>query len=512
MVGGTTAVLLFLGSERTTVLASHDAVVRPTLDGVAVLHLGPVLPDVRQDVGSRVGVDITLGKTEAASTQQLLNRYAFIASQPDAQLAKVRTLVADMAVSAGLRGAVVGVVPVVVWLLVGPARRRELVGRLHAGRRPTVAAGVVVVLLAGTALVVVQPWGRDGRDDTLAASGRWIPLQTFVGDAVPLPAEAARLEVFNDVTTQQSRRLVESAIDTYEKSKTFYRKAVDDVAELALHEPEEGQTVALLVSDRHDNIGMDPVARAIADRGGATLVLDAGDDTSTGKEWEAFSLDSLADAFADWDDDQRWFVAGNHDNGPFMARYLADRGWRHLTGDVERLFGDSRLVGVDDPRSSGLGTWREERGLTFDEVRQRLADDVCAAEERVNTVLVHDAKLGAEVLERGCADLVVGGHLHVRVGPTRVEAANGNVGWSFTNGTTGGAAYAIAVGSKPKRVAEVTLLTYDEDGRPAGTQVVGVQPNGRIDVGDYTPLTYPAGDPADPLPGPTSPTEPTDAD
>ena len=39
----------------------------------------------------------------------------------------------------------------------------------------------------------------------------------------------------------------------------------------------------LLVSDRHDNIGMDQVARAVADAGGATAVFDAGDDTSTGR-------------------------------------------------------------------------------------------------------------------------------------------------------------------------------------------------------------------------------------
>ena len=47
---------------------------------------------------------------------------------------------------------------------------------------------------------------------------------------------------------------------------------------------------------------MDPVARAIADQGGATFLLDAGDDTSTGGSWEAFSLESLDQAFDDYDD------------------------------------------------------------------------------------------------------------------------------------------------------------------------------------------------------------------
>ena len=94
-------------------------------------------------------------------------------------------------------------------------------------------------------------------------------------------------------------------------------------------------------------------------------------------------------------------------------------------------------------------------------------------------MLVHDANLGREALARGCADLVVGGHLHVQVGPTRVVGANGRAGYTYTNGTTGGAAYAIAVGSKPRRDAEVTLVTY-RDGRPVGLQPVVLQTDGRL--------------------------------
>ena len=109
-----------------------------------------------------------------------------------------------------------------------------------------------------------------------------------------------------------------------------------------------------------------------------------------------------------------------------------------------------RLLGVGDPRSSGLGSWRDESGLSFDEVAERLADAACEADEdgdRIATILVHDANMGDEALERGCADLVVGGHLHVQGGPTAVTGENGAVGYSYTTGTTGGAAYAIAVGA-----------------------------------------------------------------
>ena len=83
-------VWLFLHSSTATVIASHDAVLRPTLDRHITLHTGPFLPDVRAAAPSRVGVDVTLGKTRAGSRAELVQRYAFIASQPEAQIAKVR--------------------------------------------------------------------------------------------------------------------------------------------------------------------------------------------------------------------------------------------------------------------------------------------------------------------------------------------------------------------------------------------------------------------------------------
>jgi hypothetical protein len=86
-------------------------------------------------------------------------------------------------------------------------------------------------------------------------------------------------------------------------------------------------------------------------------------------------------------------------------------------------------------------------------------------------------------------DLVVGGHTHVTDGPTQVLGSNGEIGYTFTVGTTGGAAYAIALGSKPRRSASVALITYRE-GRPAGVQHVLLHTNGRFVVDDYAPLEY----------------------
>ena len=102
------AVALFLNGSRTTVVAGHDAVVSPTLDGYATLDLGPYLPNFRYPSGGAVGAHIDLGKTTADSFSALIQRYAFIASRPDGQIRKVISTLRDLAVDSAVDGALVG--------------------------------------------------------------------------------------------------------------------------------------------------------------------------------------------------------------------------------------------------------------------------------------------------------------------------------------------------------------------------------------------------------------------
>jgi hypothetical protein len=391
-----------------------------------------------------------------------------------------------MAYDAALRGAALGVLPVLGWVLLGRARRQELLGRAR-GQQGALGLG----MLALVALGLWQPWNAGA--STLDERQPWMSLGHFLGPQVSLPAEARGVQVRGDVTTAQTRRLIDSAVETYDKSKQFYRDAAARAAGLDLRRPLPGDTVVTLISDRHDNIGMDAVARAVGDAAGATAVFDAGDDTSAGKTWEAFSLDSVNAAFDDLD---RWAVAGNHDHGSFVHDYLDDRGWTMLDDRPVTGPGGITLIGVDDPRSSGLGSWRDESGPSFEEVGHRLADAACDADQRVSTVLVHDIALASELMARGCADLVVGGHLHQQTGPAQVVGSNGRVGYAYRTGTTGGAAYAIAVGSKLRRDAEVSLLTY-HGGRPAGIQPVMLLTDGFFEVGDYIPLDLGDAGPSD---------------
>ena len=59
--------VLFTHSSSEMVLASHDAVVHPTLDGHVRLDMGPYVPDLRTSSGSRIGVLVEMRKTTASS-------------------------------------------------------------------------------------------------------------------------------------------------------------------------------------------------------------------------------------------------------------------------------------------------------------------------------------------------------------------------------------------------------------------------------------------------------------
>ena len=178
----------------------------------------------------------------------------------------------------------------------------------------------------------------------------------------------------------------------------------------------------MLVSDRHDNIGMDRVARAIGDRAGATVVLDAGDDTSTGQPWEAFSLDSVSEAFDGYD---RFAVTGNHDAGDFVGDYLDGLG---LDGARRRGRRRARAAApLDRRRRPALQRPRQLARRDRARASPRWASGSARRSATPTSgsprCWCTTSTSRARPSSRGCADLVVGGHVHVRIGPDRVEGA-----------------------------------------------------------------------------------------
>ncbi|MGH3502764.1 MAG: metallophosphoesterase [Nocardioidaceae bacterium] len=479
----------FMTDSRPSVIAGHDVQVAPTRDGYITADLGAYLPNLRYPTDQLLGVRLVVGKTNLDSYEALLQRYALIGAHPEGAVDKIRGVIIDMLAKNALQGAVIGLAGPLAWVLLGRRRRHELWVAATPRRLGAGAVGLVVVGLVTTSVPFDEPPRRS------VASSQWVSAQQMFPEA-NVTGRARKVEIQAGLITSGTKRLVSSAFDSFDRAKTFYTELVDKAPHLAdkLRQPQEGDTVALLISDRHDNVGMDPVIRAIAKAGGATVLFDAGDDTSTGGEWETFSLDSLADAVDEFD--QRYVSTGNHDEGAFVGRYLGKNDFIVLEGEPITTPDGITMLGVPDPRSSGLGTWRDVSGISLADQGEELADTACASAddgERVSTLLVHDASLGAEALQRGCVDLVLAGHLHTQVGPSSLTGENGHVGVSYTNGTTGGAAYAIALGSKLRRQAEVTFVTY-HDGKPIGLQPVKIRTTGKYAVTPFTPLPLPSDD------------------
>lgn len=331
--------------------------------------------------------------------------------------------------------------------------------------------------LAFTALLV--PYGSEP-----VTEDEWVPAVELVPSA-GLTGRLATIEVARGAATTGSLAIIEGAITTYNTSVTFYGELLESVPEEGFRVPGEDETVALLVSDRHDNIGMDPVARAIGDAGGATVLITAGDETSSGGSWEEFTINSLADAFEGYD---VVAAAGNHDTGSTVVEAYRDAGFTVLEGKPVDVAG-IRFLGDRDPRGSGFTPAYTAGDETVGEQGERLAEAACDDGD-VSTLVVHSPSTGEATAAAGCADLVVSGHLHRQVGPESVVGDNGNVTTVYANGTTGGAAYAFALGSKPRRDAQVTLVTY-RDGEPVGLQPVTITPGGQVVPAGYVELPVP---------------------
>jgi predicted phosphodiesterase len=495
---------LFLQSERYLVIGAHDATVRPVTDGHATLDFGALLPQVRVpiDVPGNIGVAIDLGDSQGAGLEEMLARDAVIASQPDGEIRAISSAVIGMGVSAALRGLglglLAGTATVVVWTALGARRRRELRSRLvRPTRSQLLVASATAVVVAGSVVLVIVP-GDDGEP-----TRRWVSLTQEFPE---LPADNAGLrtiELAQGSATSSSRALVEGALYLYRDSVTFYEALEKNAQEAVLRTPLEGETTALVVTDRHDNIGMDPVVRTIADRAQARMLIDLGDDTGQGASWESFSINSLAREF---DGFETVAVAGNHDTDA-VAEQMADKGFTVLDGEPVEV-GGVRFLGASDPRGTKLTGYTEDaktRNGGLADQDDALREAACAADEagdRVGVLAVHSWASGSEVAASGCVDLVLTGHLHYQVGPTAIDGPAETTTTRLTTGTTGGAVLPIALGSSLRRQAQVSVVTFDAEGVPVGLQVVSFNPSKVIEVADYIPLPLPSAsaEPADPDP------------
>ncbi|MGH3458227.1 metallophosphoesterase family protein [Aeromicrobium sp.] len=484
VVGTPVAFSTFVHSERHIVIGAHEATIVPVLDGYVTLDFGPLLPQVRlpADAIAGIGVDISLGNAEVESLDQLVARDAVIASQPEGEIAAVRAEVRDMLELSILRGVGVGALAAIgvalTWQAVGAERRAQIrQAARHPSRARVVVAVSLGVMVVGSTVLIALP----EREQRPTAS--WVPLVQAFPD-VPSDPVLDQLEIVNGSATEGSKALVQGALETYHDSVLFYGALALRAATTDIRRPKDDETTAIVVTDRHDNIGMDPVAHAVAVRARSKLLIDLGDDTSNGGTWETFSINSLAREFRGF---RIVAVAGNHDQGASVTEAMRERGFRVLDGRPVTI-NDVRFLGSSDPRSSGLTAGYDgDESDNIEAITKQDAEltEVACADERVSVLVVHSAASAQQASQSGCVDLVLSGHLHRQVGPEVIEGLNGRTTTTLTTGSTGGAVYTFALGSKLRRPAQVTVVTF-RDGRPVGLQPVTFGPGGTIDVADHT--------------------------
>ncbi|TWD83687.1 calcineurin-like phosphoesterase family protein [Kribbella amoyensis] len=489
VVSATVGLFGFVNDSERVTIGAHAAEVSPTFDGHATLDLGAVLPRLRlpTDLPLDLGVDLDVQETDANNLTDLLTRDALIASQPEGEIARIRQVVQDMAVDNAVAGAgsglLVAVVVTTVWAMLGPRRRRELWVLVHSHERRV--RHRAIVLLVAFLITIASVIGPGQMRAAEAPPTQWRPLADLLPE-LTFDARLQSVEVASGFSTTGGVGIIRTAVETYERSTDFYGRLRDQVSRVGgrIRAAGDDETVALLVSDRHDNIGMDPFAAEVAKTAGAKVLIDAGDDSSSGQSWEVFSINSLAQHFKDL---KVVAVAGNHDAGGNIEDAMRKNKFTVLDSKPVEVEG-IRFLGDSDPTRTGLGSADSPGEETIADQSERLADVACDQPEDkpISTMVVHDPSSFAETAARGCATLLVSGHLHRRVGPD-TKVVDGKPVTTFTNGTTGGAAYAFALGYTLRRPGEVTLVTYRQ-GLPIGLQTVTAELTGEVTVGAYKPL------------------------
>lgn len=456
-------------SESETTLGAHTVAVSPSFDGFISAEW-PTVVTARVRSDGPLGLGAHLRVVDTPDIETAIQRDALISANPKGEISSIKREVTEQLIHSTETGTAIALYATAGLFLY----RRKLGKETPRFSSPTTWLAVGAV---GAALAL--PGNLHGE----TPEGEWIQLTSVIPETANLDVpELAAIELQHTDTSTGIARLARSYIDTYRNATKYYDNIYEKIPLIApqLRQPLEGEVVVLQVTDRHDNILMDRVARAIGDAGGATIVITTGDDTATGSEWEAFSLNSLDANFKGY---TKIAVPGNHDPGDFVADYLSELGWEVLNGEVKTI-GGINWLGDDDPRISGLGNWRVNDDGTVADQAAALAEVACSYEDGPVTMAVHDADAASIALEQGCANSAMAGHLHIQVGPEEVFGANGEVGSTFTNASTGGASYAFALGNKLRRDAQVSLHTY-KDGRLVGIQPVTITIAGELRVDPF---------------------------
>ncbi len=459
-------------SEETTV-GTHEGTITLTHDAHATAQNIPVVGgDARIPVDSPLSTGIHFDIEHTPDIASAIQNDFLIAAQPRGEREKVKDVAHKLVLQSVLGGAALGI------LTTGGIYARRRYGQSAVGEVGTIMATagslitIGLIAIPGTYLQQAHP--------------HWSSLeqQVPVLKQIEQPL-VSQIEISKTDLNATAIQLINGGVVGYIDSIDFYGPLKDQVAAVAdqLRQPEPGETVAVIISDRHDNSNIDPVIKAVGDAVGATILLDAGDDFGASQKWESFSTDSLGTTFKHYK--QRFVSPGNHDWASFTKEAYKKAEITVLDGTAEELADGMTILGDKDPNRSGLADIPEVEGQeTSIQLGQRLGGAACKA-GNVSIAMVHSPSAAKIIAETGCVDVVLAGHSHVMKGPEKVQGVLGNT-TLFVNGTSGGAGgvLPIALWHKLHSDATMALLTL-RNGRPVGIQTEVLTKEGTVVVNPY---------------------------
>lgn len=462
-------------SEHTTV-GAHEGIIGLTHDGHATAKDIPIVGgDIRIPVHETLGTGIQFKITNTPDITSSLEADPLIISQPRGEAEKVGDIARSLAIKSGLGGLAIGT------LTVGGMYTRRKFGRTITGEAGTIIATAGSLLSVG--LLVTPGTYIQQSNESWSSLEQQVPILKQIDK--PL---VDQIQINENGLGSTAISFINSGVAGYQDSINFYGPLKNNVQNIAnqLHQPGPGEEVAVVLSDRHDNINMDPVIRAVGEAVNATILFDIGDDVSGSQPWESFSLDSLGSTFKHYK--QKFVSPGNHDWAPFMNKAYKKDGFSVLHGQAESLAGGQKIIGDKDPRRSSFADLPEVPGQeSTTRLGLRLGAAACTAGD-VSIAIVHSPTAARAIAETGCVRLVIAGHQHVMSGPENIHGVNGDT-TLFINGTSGGAGTPVPIALWHKLQANATMaLVTLRDGQPVGIQSEVFTTDGQIEVNPYFPI------------------------
>jgi len=246
----------------------------------------------------------------------------------------------------------------------------------------------------------------------------------------------------------------------------------------------------VVVSDLHCNTGMAQIAGNIAERVGADMILNLGDDVIGGTAVEGYCIDSFAASFGD----RPVVVAGgNHDSQETAGQARAN-GWHVLDGEVVEVHG-VRFLGDTDPTLTSLGApTRLVAEENHAQRGHRLTTTAC--EERragnpVDILMMHNHRATEEALDSGCVHYALAGHFHRRIGPWQR-----GLGVQYVHTSSAGAIANEPTIGPVSGPAGVSILIWDRQASaPFALRVVRVMPDTSVELSPWYAWPRPPAEP-----------------